>query len=840
MKKIILPSILIIVFLACVMLQNTVTNNAPETTHSKKSDAYEALNFQGARQMYPENAMPSNAYFDAWQKWKNLSTNKRKRGEAPWESLGPANRGGRTLCLAMNPQNTNTIFAGSASGGLWKSNTAGVGSQAWQRVNTGYPTLGVSTIAFHPTDSNIMYIGTGEVYNHQAVGTGAAYRNTRGSAGMGILKSTDGGQTWSISLNWTTHQERGIWMIKVDPQNSNTLYAATTLGVYKSTNAGSTWDQILNVVMATDILIHPSDSNTLVAACGNFLSAGYGIYKSQNGGNSWQQITSNLPTGYEGKIQLGMAPSNPEIIYASIGNGFSQSNGATWLCRSTDFGTNWTIRNTTDYSQWQGWFAHDVAVSPTDPDDIVAIGIKAWRSTNGGANLTLTGGSGGNSPVHADIHDVQYDPTDATKVYLAHDGGISRSTDGGTTWTTLVGGYQTLQFYNGVSTSQLDTNFMIGGLQDNGTIQYNGTQNWSYIYGGDGSWTAMDPVNTNAFYVSSQRLNMRRTTNGGGTFPGMNWSGVHSSLTSFIAPFVVAPSNGQVVYSASSKIGKSTNMAVNWTAINGNVPLDGNPVLSLEVAPQNESVLYAGTAPYNGNRGHLFVSQDGNTFTDVTGILPDRYPMDITVDPTDPATAYVVFSGFGSGHIFRTTNYGTNWTDISDNLPDVPTNAVIVDPIFPNHIYVGNDLGIFVSTIGGTQWASYSDGLPNACMIFDLKISEPNRKLRAATHGNGAYQRDLLQAALTVHDKSKQQTNFNIFPNPAVHTATIQFENNMNQNIEVELLDLNGRLLKTISNGLLNKGTQELIIDVSEIHSGIYFIRLTNEEGAFVKRLVKQ
>ena len=577
-----------------------------------------------------------------------------------------------------------------------------------------------------------------------------------------------------------------------------------------------------------------------MAACGNFSSPGHGIYKSINGGSNWQQITSNLPTVYDGKIQLGLAPSDPNIIYASVGNGFSQAAGATWLCKSNDFGTNWNVRNTTDYSQWQGWFSHDVAVHPTNPDELIAIGIKAWRSTDSGNTLTLVGGSGSSSYVHSDIHDVIYDPTNPNIVFLASDGGISRSDDGGLTWSTRVGGYETLQFYNGTSTSQNDTNFFVGGLQDNGTIRYSGSLSWSYIYGGDGSCTAIDPNNDNIFYVSSQRLNMRRTTNGGVNFPGMNWPGVHSTTTSFIAPFVVAPSNGQVVYSGSTKIGKSTNTALSWTAINSNSPLDGNPILSMEVAPQNDSVLYAGTAPYNGNRGHIFVTQDGNSFTDVTGNLPDRYPMDITVDPSNPAVAYVVFSGFGSGHVFKTTNYGNNWTDISDNLPDVPTNAVIVDPLFPNHIYIGNDLGVYASTIGGTNWISYQDGLPTATMIFDLKISNGNRKLRAATHGNSAYQRNLLQAPVAVNSVNKTTINFKVHPNPAVNSASIQFENKQTQKVQLDLLDVQGRVLKTLRNQSFNKGIQTTNIDLTEIPSGIYFVRLTSEDPMQVKKLIKR
>jgi hypothetical protein len=312
------------------------------------SGAYEALNFLGARQRYPYKTIPRNAHYAAWEKWNNESGGDQRNTTPPWETLGPHNRGGRTLAIAMNPQNENSLFAGSASGGLWKSTSGGKGAKAWEYVETGFPVLGVSTIAIHPTDSMIMYIGTGEVYNYEAAGTGAGYRNTRGSYGMGILKSEDGGKTWFKSLDWSYNQQHGIWMIKINPQNPNIIYVATTNGIYKSVDAGLNWEQSLNVVMGNDLVIHPGNPNLILAACGNFESPGYGIYKSWNAGETWEKIGSDLPQSFRGKIQLGIAPSNQDIVYASIGDGFTTDMGASWLCRSEDFGSTWEVRTTED------------------------------------------------------------------------------------------------------------------------------------------------------------------------------------------------------------------------------------------------------------------------------------------------------------------------------------------------------------------------------------------------------------------------------------------------------------------------------------------------------------
>jgi hypothetical protein len=362
----------------------------------------------------------------------------------PWTAIGPHNTGGRTLAIEFNPQNPNTVYAGSASGGLWVSYTGSAGVDAWQRIETGFPVLGVSTIEFEPNDSNVIYIGTGEVYNYFAAGTGAAYRSTRGTYGIGILKSTDGGTTWAKSLDWSLdwsyNEQRGIWAIKVNPLNHNTVWAATTEGTFRSYDAGANWKQVHLVVMANDLVINPVDTSIVITGNGNFASTGFGIYRTSDGGGSWTHITSGLPNYYEGKIQLDIYKANPNIVYASIGNGFSQSNGASWLCKSVDAGVTWTLMTQQDYSKWQGWFSHDVAINQSNPDELLVIGIEIYKSTNGGLTITqqstpgltlgrppIGGPEGGQTFVHSDAHDVKQHPTDTNTFYLGTDGGVFRT-----------------------------------------------------------------------------------------------------------------------------------------------------------------------------------------------------------------------------------------------------------------------------------------------------------------------------------------------------------------------------------------------------------------------------
>ncbi|MFQ5446537.1 MAG: T9SS type A sorting domain-containing protein [Saprospiraceae bacterium] len=816
-------------------------NNSPLAEESENvSGALEALSFLGELQTYPTGVIPEKAHYAAWQESRDMAeAAPANRAVEPWETMGPHNRGGRTLNLAFNPQNANTMYAGAASGGLWRSYIGGVGVLAWERVETGFPVLGVSIITFMPGDSMQMFIGTGEVYNYLAAGTGAAYRRTRGSVGIGILRSTDGGQTWEKSLDFSYDQNKGVWDIVVAPSDHNIVYAATTDGVYKSTDGGDTWNWVLDVVQATDLVVHPADPNKVVVACGNFQSPGYGIYRTTDGGTFWYKISNGLPTGYKGKTQLAMAPSNPDILYASIGNGFSSADGASWLCRSTDFGATWTLKNTTDYSKWQGWYSHDVVVHPQNPGEIIVIGIDVWKSTDGGNTLvqTSTGGVGFANPpiegpdgnadyVHSDCHDVIYHPTNSDILYVASDGGIHRSLDGGETFASCNGSYQTAQFYNGFSNSWQNEVICMGGLQDNGTIQWNGDVTWTRVFGGDGSWSAINTIDDDIRYASWQSLNMVRTTNGG-SFSSL--ATAKQGPISFIAPYVLSPSEPNVLYAGSSVVARSDNGGDNWFLTNGGNQLDGNPVLSMTISYQNSDVVYAATAPYQGNRSGVYVTQNGGTtWTDITGSLPDHYPMDMQTDPTDDATAYVAFSGFGTGHVFRTTDYGATWEDISADLPDVPTNAVEVDPLFPNNVYVGNDLGVFVSVDYGETWEAYRDGLPEAVMVFDLKVSPANRKLRAATHGIGAFQRDLLEEPFvaTKDVTGPQKMDVLVSPNPVHGQAFVNYHLAGVQNVRVKVVDLSGQVVRVLFDGKQSKGEQSLALDASYLPQGTYFVNV--------------
>lgn len=858
MKSKMLLALIVVVLITGGFWLATSVNQSLHTI-LKTSGAKKALDFWAAVRAYPAETIPNQGYFEAYQYAKQfMHTTRDSLPETdPWETIGPHNIGGRTNALAFNPQNPNTIYAGSASGGLWRSYTGGVGADAWDYVPTGFPVLGVGGIAIAPNDSNTIYIGTGEVYGYQDAQGGTVIRTTRGSYGIGILKTTDGGDTWSKSLDWTYEQKRGVWTIRINPQNPDVVWAATTEGPYKSTDGGDTWNLMFPAIMAMDLVINPQDPDIVFVGCGNLLSPGRGIYRTTDGGSTWTQLTEGLPTNFGGKIYLSMYPQSPNIVYASIGNGYSSGAG-TWLCRTTDNGDTWQTMSTLDYATYQGWFAHIVAVSPVDPTLVITGGVDLYKSTNSGSNLQRKsywnawyfgvvppgGPEGPPNYSHADHHTVAWHPTDPNIVYFGNDGGVFRSLDAGETFEGCNGGYQSTQFYNGFSCSYLQADLALGGMQDNATAIYEGTVAWRRVIGGDGCWTGISSQNDLHMYGSYQGLSMQKSTNG-----GYGWNSIQppsSGTTAFVAPFVVAVDNPQVIYAGRSYIYKSLNGGWNWSTMNFNQQLDGRPALSMAVSPTNNDVVYVGTAPVP-NDPHIFrTSNGGANFVDITPTtMPDRYPMDIAIDPTNDDVAYVVFGGFGSAHVMKTTDGGQSWVDMTNNLPDVPTIAITVDPLYPNHVYLGNDLGVFASTNGGGTWTPWMDGLPDAVMAMDLTISQPARLLRVATHGNGVFERALFDEPLAVDDDEFTVTAFTLaqnYPNPFNPSTTIAYRLTQATPVQLTVYNMAGQVVRTLVDAEQEAGAYETTWDGTNMHgemvsSGTYLYRLEADGFVETKRM---
>lgn len=722
-------SMLVGIALIAYLFISTQLVSYKQITEPRESGAKKALNFINRMRAYPNNDVPKAKFMEQFDKNKKSlrKTAASIEETLPWKAMGPLNVPGRMISVAVNPQNSKTLYAGSATGGLWRTFNSSNGAN-WHRITTGFPTLGVMAIAIDPTDSLNMLIGTGETYGYsQSIG-GYVWRTSRGSYGIGILKTTDGGVTWEKSLDWTFDQRRGIQDLALNPLNSNTVFAATSEGIYRSYNQGANWQKVYSVEMAEDIVMHTLDSNKILVSTGNLGSPDAGIYRTIDGGDNWNKV-NGIPT-YTGKTLMDIYQSNPDIVFADV----ADSLVGIGLFKTTDFGDSWTKIHSQDIPQYQGFFAHWVAVHPSNQNKIVQAGVQITQSQNGGISLTIVSGP------HVDHHNYGHDPNNDDILYIACDGGIYRTTNFGVSYTNIGYGLQTSQFYNGFTSSFSDSNFALGGLQDNNTVIFRGDNDWSRVIGGDGSWSAVNSLNDNIVYGSWQYGNILRSNNRGSSFAN-SINGIGGNAA-FIAPYVISHSNPSILYAGRRQVFKTENGGDNWSAVSQ--VLDGNEILSMSVSSQNPDVVFVGTAPVAA-RAHVYATYNGGeTWTDVTSSLPDRYYMDIAIDPNNENTAYLVLGGYGSGHVYKTSNGGTNWYDITGTLPDVPTLAITVDPFNSKYIYVGSDLGVFVSEDGGVIWNDFNDGLPEAVMGMDLNISNANRSLWVATHGNGAYRRPLV------------------------------------------------------------------------------------------------
>jgi photosystem II stability/assembly factor-like uncharacterized protein len=827
----------IVGFFILLLFSNCSSENTYKSDHTI-SGAYEALQLMAHSRSYPNTDISGGGYMDAYEHTlKNIKSKPTKSRTDIWASLGPQNIAGRTLCVDINPQNRNTIYAGSASGGLWRSFNRGLGV-SWHKMPIGFPVLGVSSIEFAPQDSMTMYIGTGEVYNMANAGNGAAFRPTRGTYGIGILKSTDGGNTWEKSLDWSLDQERGVWEIRVARTDPNIVYAATTIGTFKSTDAGDSWEMVHDVPMVMDMEIHPTNPDIVYTGCGNLGSEGRGIYRTEDGGDTWERASDPIPSDFGGKIMLSIYDADPNILYASIGNGIGFNDGFTWLCRTEDGGDNWQVVNTEDYSMWQGWFAHDIDINPDNPDELQAIGITIWSSDDGGASLDdvsvggvafgtppLDGPDGAPNFTHSDHHDVLYDREDPQTVYYANDGGIYVSYDGGSTFQSINGGMCTTQFYNGMGVAQDIENYAMGGLQDNSTVIYTGSLAWKRVIGGDGSWTAVNPENNQNHFGSAQNLFIaKHNANCNYRFLD-NVPESNEDRTVFIAPYVLASSNPDRMYAGRSTLYRSDNNGESYFSPNNNpFALNGDPIFVMDVSPTDEDVLYFATAPV-GSRPTMYYTPDGGvTILNITDGLPDRFINDVTVDPIDANTAYVTMGGFGSGHVFRTTDAGVNWTDITGDLPDVPTSAIIVDPMNTNRIYVGNDLGVFETDNPEAGWSDFNEGIVDAALVMDLKISTLDRKLYVATHGSGILSRNLIDDTVSsTSDESNTLIAIDVYPNPTTDMVTLELNPEINiRKVDVSVHNSSGQKVDAKWGRV---GAQQIEVSGLSTHpSGIYYI----------------
>ncbi len=812
----------------------------------KGSGAGIALDLWSMARTYPYDRLYMGALAKGFEQLKYGVKTRGAKAQAKWRPLGPHNVGGRTLAIAVHPVNPDILFAGSAGGGLWKSVTAGISFEAdgklnlgWERVNTGFPVLSVTAIAINPQNPDEMYIGTGEVYNTELAMPSVYNRFTRGTYGIGILKSSDGGKTWKKSLDWSQQDLRGVSRIAINPKNPRTVWASTTHGVYRSYNAGQSWTQVFNNPMAADLEINSADTAVVVTTHGSYYNDGIsGIYRTINGGGSFTKLTRGLPNVYSGKAVIGMGTNDPSVFYAYI----SEVDAGLGLYRSENAGDTWAKVNNRNITQWQGWYSSDLIVDPKDAKVLYITGIDVYKSTDRGetiAHISAWEGfymdqkvgvldrEGEPTYVHADVHAAVFHPSLNNSIYFATDGGIFFTQNGGKTFDARNGGYQTTQFYANFQNSTTDKDFAIGGTQDNATLIYDGTVAWTKTLGGDGMNTAINPQNDRIVYASRQYFDIHLSEDRGQSWQSIRPDAAATDRVSFNAPYVLAPSDPNVIYAGGNRVFVSENFGKNWRILTPS-PVDGeNTILTIAVSPQDPTLLYLSTAPSSiSSSPKVLRSSGGKNWTRMQG-LPDRVAMDIAIHPLDSRIVYVAFSGFNTQHLYKTQNDGQTWFPVDLGFPDVSINTVVLDPLSPDHVYAGTDLGIYFSADGGVSWAPYNDGLPEVIMAMDLTISPSNRKLRVATHGSGVYEGNLaLETVSTGPQIANILSSFTHFPNPVNKETTIQVRLKTPAEASIDLYDLQGRRIRTLISEQTMQGEFKTTVDLSNIPHGQYVYTL--------------
>ncbi len=673
---------------------------------------------------------------------------------------------GRITALAVDPTNSDVVYVGGAQGGVWKTTDGG---NTWAPLTDDQPSLAVGSITIDPGNSQTIYVGTGEENF-----SGDSY------AGAGVLKSTDGGSTWTqlagpfvgpFGSNSPYCGGAYIGSTAVDPGNNQVVLAGAVFscglgsGIYRSTDGGTSWTEVLGTAqtsyMVTGLVFDPTNGNNVYASVGYGASSNNGIWKSTDAGLTWTldngSGTTAFPGSQSGRISLAIAPSSPTTLYAGAGSAASGNTSTLGVYKTTDGGATWTqLVTAPPYCGQQCWYDNVVAVSPTDPN-IVLLGGKVsgtlYLSLDGGVTWSdITQDSSGNA-IHPDMHAIAFSSDGAT-MYVGNDGGAwstSLSAAGVGSWTDLNQQLALTQFYPGMSLNPTTSNIAFAGSQDNGTQEYTGQPAWDWIACGDGGQTAFDYSTLNTLYAGCQYVPPNPYTflyklmvNSGATFVADN--GIDGNdRGAFIPPLAMDSSNPNTLYFGTYRIYQTTDGAANWTPISGDLTSSTQGTLStistITVAPGDSNTVYVGTGD-----GRLSVTTNANsgaTWIPVTNGTPNRSVTAIAVNPTDSQTAYATFSGYSGftdtlGHVFETTNGGTTWTDISGNLPNVPVNDIVLDPDFANTLYTGTDVGVFESADGGDTWAPLGTGLP-VVAIMSLKLQRAARILSAASHGRSVW-----------------------------------------------------------------------------------------------------
>ena len=680
-----------------------------------------------------------------------------KSASGTWSIVGPTiyptnNTGqptgkGRVNVITFHPTDVNTLFIGAPSGGIWKSVNGGAN---WTNLSANIPYLGVSAILIDPSNPDIIYIGTGD-------------RDSDDAPGVGVYKSTDGGVSWvpmNVGMGNTT-----VGMMLMHPSDPNTILAATYTGIFKTTNGGVTWSQTLAGDFR-DIKFKPGNPD-VVYATRIITPAQY--YRSTDNGTTWGQVTTPV-SGVGSRMVIGVSPANPDYVYL-VQIKSSDANFKA-LLRSVDSGLTFTEQsnapNIFDYlcdgsgTASQATYDLIIDVDRTNAEIVYVGSINSWKSVNGGVTWSpVTHWVGSNfapgNPtancavsVHADHHWYQWSPLHSpARLYLGHDGGIAYTADGGTTWTDITTDLAIGQVYK-VGQSAQTANNIIAGFQDNGVSATNDGVNFTTVGGGDGGECAINYNNANFCYRESQLGNLTRSS--AGLFG--SYSNIISAINdqaAFIAPYMLHRTNPGTMFFGRENVWRSTNVdaipsgSVTWETISSFAA--GTTIRVVEQSPANLNIVYISRG--SGSGSAMYRSDNANAAANAVVWNAITKPGGLTATDikAHPVNENIVFATAGM-QVFKSTDKGITWADITGNLPALFINCLVLDKDANEGIYIGNQTGVWYKDADITEWVLFSSGLPPVD-VRELEIyydaNPDNSRITASTYGRGIWQSDLIE-----------------------------------------------------------------------------------------------
>ncbi|MCE2833535.1 MAG: GEVED domain-containing protein [Chitinophagaceae bacterium] len=708
--------------------------------------------------------VPKERLFVADEQAKQISMNAAIAG-INWTERGPANVGGRTRAMAFDPNDgTNKKFwAGGVGGGLWYTNDITAISPAWNHVDDLWDNIAISSIAFDPSNTQNIYVGTGE-----------GWSNSDAQRGGGIWKSANGGTSWSrLASTDPSTSSYFRFVNKLAVTSAGVILAATNGGfvdrggIMRSADGGATWTNVLRTYSTTGVWDVGSDieidANGDIFASFGYVHSDGKVFKSTNGGVNWTDISSNVGMGSARRVEIACAPSDASVVYAVASMSTSTNNDVAWMKKSTDGGATWTSitipkrvdDGTTHFTRSQAWYDLILQVHPTNSDVVLAGGIDLHRSTDGGTNWTgISHWYGGFSKpyVHADHHAIVFRPGNPSEVVVGSDGGVDYSTNAGNTsivptFRSRNYHYNVTQFYSVSGVNEVASHQFLAGAQDNGTQSFSlpTSHPTREVTGGDGAFAHIDQVNPD-IRISSYTFNSYyRSLDGGTHFT--SFGGVADGH--FINP-TAYDSQRKILYSAAANdvLRRFSNMSAVISSADISLSLGASRISAIKVSPYN-NVIFLGT---EGGRVYKVTSPDGATPVatridlGTTPISTSGYISCIDVGVNDDQLL-VTFSNYGVNSIWETSNGGTHWYSKEGNLPDIPVNWALYNPSNRDKVLLATELGVWTTdnfgptTTSAPVWGESNTSLARTrCDMLYYRTAD--KLVAVATHGRGLFTTD--------------------------------------------------------------------------------------------------